>query len=48
MKTDNQQNVKEGQQIGSKIKKSNFFNEFFCGVIIDSVKKNKSDVVLNN
>lgn len=29
MKTDNQQNVKEGQQIGSKIKKSNFFNEFF-------------------
>ena len=24
MKTDNQQNVKEGQQIGSKIKKSNF------------------------
>ena len=29
MKTDNQQHVKEGQQIGSKIKRSNFFNEFF-------------------
>ena len=29
MKTDNQHNVKEGQQIGSKIKRSNIVNEFF-------------------
>ena len=29
MKTDNQNNVKEGQQIGSKIKRSNIVNEFF-------------------
>lgn len=29
MKTDNQHNVKEGQQIGSKIKRSNVVNEFF-------------------
>lgn len=29
MKTDNQNNVKEGQQIGFKIKRSNIVNEFF-------------------
>lgn len=29
MKTDNQHNVKEGQQIGSTIKRSNIVNEFF-------------------